>query len=351
LVGRVQRLDEQNAMAALLDAKVDFKEQDRYQWSQTELEGKVQMAIEILQTGKLLASAEASLNERYIVHKLHEASDKPALLAEIGPRVRAIAGAPVDAALIAALPKLEIIAGFGVGYDSIDTKAAKAANVRVTNTPDVLNDAVAELTIGLMIALARRIPQADRYVREGKWPSGNYPLLTELTGKTVGIIGLGRIGKEIAARAQAMKMRVVYHGRRRQEKEPFVYYEKLVDMARDSDWLVLILPGGKATEKIVSREVLEALGQKGMLVNLGRGTSVDEPAMVEMLASGALGGAALDVFEKEPQVPQTLLGLDNVVLSPHQGSATNQTRDAMGALMVANLVAHFAGEPLISAVI
>jgi lactate dehydrogenase-like 2-hydroxyacid dehydrogenase len=326
------------------------------------------MAIEILQTGKLLASAEAALNERYIVHKLHEASDRSALLAQIGPRVRAIAGSSVDAALIAALPKLEIIACFGVGYDSIDAKAAKAANVRVTNTPDVLNDAVAELTIGLMIALARRIPQADRHVRDGKWPSANFPLQTELTGKTLGIVGLGRIGKEIAGRAQAivglgrigkeiagraqaMKMRVVYHGRHRQEKEPFVYYDKLVDMARDSDWLVLILPGGKATEKIVSRQVLEALGPKGMLVNMGRGTLVDETAMVEMLASGALGGAALDVLENEPQVPETLLGLENVVLSPHQGSATNQTRDAMGALMVANLAAHFAGEPLISAVV
>jgi lactate dehydrogenase-like 2-hydroxyacid dehydrogenase len=317
----------------------------------TDLEGKASMAIEILQTGKLLASAEAALNERYIVHKLHEASDRSALLAQIGPRVRAIAGSSVDAALVAALPKLEIIACFGVGYDSIDARAAKAANVRVTNTPDVLNDAVAELTIGLMVALTRRIPQADRHVRDGKWPSANFPLQTELTGKTLGIVGLGRIGKEIAARAQAMKMRVVYHGRRRQEKEPFVYYDKLVDMARDSDWLVLILPGGKATEKIVSRQVLEALGPKGMLVNMGRGTLVDETAMVEMLASGALGGAALDVFENEPQVPEALLGLENVVLSPHQGSATNQTRDAMGALLVANLAAHFAGEPLISAVV
>jgi lactate dehydrogenase-like 2-hydroxyacid dehydrogenase len=307
--------------------------------------------IEILQTGKLLASCEAALAERFTVHKLHEASDRVAFLKDIGPRVRAIAGAGVNADLIAALPKLEIIASFGVGYDTIDTKAAKAANVRVTNTPDVLNDAVAELTIGLMIALARRLPQTDRYVREGKWLKGTYPLLSELTGKTVGILGLGRIGKEIAVRAQAMKMRVVYHGRKRQPKEPYIYYDNLADMARDADWLVLIAPGGKATDKIVSRQVLEALGRKGMLVNVARGTLVDEAAMVEMLASGALGGAALDVFEKEPQVPEALLTLDNVVLSPHQGSATHQTRDAMGVLLVANLDAHFAGEPLISAVV
>jgi lactate dehydrogenase-like 2-hydroxyacid dehydrogenase len=309
------------------------------------------MTIEILQTGKLLASCEAALKERFKIHYLAEADDKAAFLSRIASKVRAIAGGNVDAALIKALPKLEIIANFGVGYDSIDTKAAKAANVRVTNTPDVLNDAMAEITVGLMISLARRLPQADRFVRDGRWPSGSFPLQSELNGKTLGILGLGRIGKEIAVRAQAMKMRVVYHGRKEQANQPYVYYPKLVDMARDCDWLVLIAPGGKSTDKIVSREVMEALGPKGMLVNVGRGTLVDQAAMVEMLASGALGGAALDVFEDEPRVPQELFGLENVVLSPHQGSATNQTRDAMGALVVANLDAHFAGEPLISAVV
>ena len=309
------------------------------------------MTIEILQTHKLLDTCETALAERYTVHKLHEAADKPALLAELAPRVRAIAGGQVNAALLAQLPKVEIIANFGVGYDTIDTAAAKAANVRVTNTPNVLNDAVAELTIGLMIALARRIPQGDQFVRQGKWPGGNLGLFTELTGKTVGILGLGRIGKEIASRAQAMKMRVVYYGRHRQPAEPHIYYDSLVDMARDSDWLVIIAPGGKGTERIVSREVLEALGPKGMLVNVARGTLIDEPAMLELLQNGGLGGAALDVFETEPNVPPAFFALDNVVLSPHQGSATHQTRNAMGALVVANLDAHFAGEPLISAVV
>jgi lactate dehydrogenase-like 2-hydroxyacid dehydrogenase len=210
---------------------------------------------------------------------------------------------------------------------------------------------VAEITIGLMISLARRIPQGDQFVRQGKWPGNNFGLFSELTGKTVGILGLGRIGKEIATRAQAMKMRVVYYGRHQQSSVPYIYYNNLEDMARDSDWLVIIAPGGKGTEGIVSRKVLEALGPKGMLVNVARGTLIDEPAMVELLQNGGLGGAALDVFEKEPQVPEALLGLDNVVLSPHQGSATNQTRDAMGALLVANLEKHFAGEPLISAVV
>lgn len=308
------------------------------------------MAIEILQTGKLLASCEAALAERYTVHKLHEQADRKAWLAEHGPRIRAHAGGGVQAELMDALPNLEIIANFGVGYDNIDTKSAKARDIRVTNTPNVLNDAVAELTIGLMIALARRIPQADQFVRQGKWPWGSMPLASELTGKTVGILGLGRIGKEIANRAQAMKMRVVYHGRKRQPTEPHVFYDNLTDMARDSDWLVLIAPGGQATERIVSREVLEALGPKGMLVNIARGTLVDEIALLDLLQNGGLGGAALDVFENEPQVPEGFLTLENVVLSPHLGSATQQTRDAMGALLVANLDAHFAGEPLISAV-
>ncbi|HUH76898.1 MAG TPA: 2-hydroxyacid dehydrogenase, partial [Devosia sp.] len=261
------------------------------------------------------------------------------------------AGSNISAALIDRLPKLEIVAGFGVGYDNIDIATAKARNIRVTNTPNVLNDAVAELTIGLMIGLSRRIPQADQYVRQGKWLGGNMPLFSELTGKTVGILGLGRIGKEIATRAQAMKMRVVYHGRKRQPSEPHVYYDNLVDMARDADWLVIIAPGGRDTDRIVSREVLEALGPKGMLVNVSRGTLIDEPAMVELLQNGGLGGAALDVFEAEPKVPEALFALDNVVLSPHQGSATRQTRDAMGALLVANLDAHFAGDPLISPVV
>ena len=309
------------------------------------------MPVDILQTHKLLASCEAALAAKYTVHKLHEVADKEALLASLRDKVRGIAGGYVGPELMDKLPKLEIVANFGVGYDSIDTKAAKARNVRVTNTPNVLNDAVAEIAIGLMIALARRIPQADQFVRQGKWPQGNFPLLTELNGKTLGILGLGRIGKEIALRAQAMKMRVVYHGRHKQPDEPFVFYSDLTDMARDIDWLLIIAPGGKGTEKIVSRQVLTALGPEGYLVNMARGTLVDEAALVELLTSKALGGAALDVFEKEPQVPEALFGLDNVVLSPHQGSATHQTRNKMGALVVANLDAWFAGDPLISPVV
>lgn len=309
------------------------------------------MPVEILQTHKLLDSCERALAERYTVHKLHEAADKDALIAKIAGSVRGIAGGNVKPDLMDKLPKLEIIANFGVGYDTIDAAAAKERNIRVTNTPNVLNDAMAEIAIGLMVSLARRLPQADQYVRQGKWPKASFPLQSELNGKTLGILGLGRIGKEIAVRAQAMKMRVVYHGRHHQPLEPYLYYDKLVDMARDVDWLMIIAPGGKSTDGLVSREVLEALGPDGFLVNLGRGTIVDEPALVELLVSGGLKGAALDVFEKEPNVPEALFGLDNVVLSPHQGSATHQTRNQMGALVVANLDAHFAGEPLLSAVV
>lgn len=315
------------------------------------IERRIIISGEVLITNKLLKSCEDAIFERYTAHRLYEQKDHHAFFKAHCADIRAVAGSYVTAELMDSLPNLEMISNFGVGYDSIDINAAKARKIRVTNTPDVLNDAMAELTIGLMIALARKIPQADQFVREGKWASGNFPLQSELTGKTVGILGLGRIGKEIASRCLAMKMRVVYHARNRQTTSPYVYYDNLVEMARDADWLVVITPGGPGTERIVNREVLSALGSSGMLVNMARGSVVDEPVLVEMLSEGELGGAALDVFEHEPKVPHVLLGLDNVVLSPHQGSATRQTRHAMGALVVANLDAHFAGEPLLTPVV
>ncbi len=311
------------------------------------------MKPEILQMGPMMPHVEAALESAYQVHRYWEAGDRAALLAETGARVRAVATGGDDGcprAVIEALPKLEMISSFGVGYDAVDVAACRERGVRLTNTPDVLNDAVAEITLGLMIALCRRIPQADVHVREGWWLEGGYPLTGELTGARVGILGLGRIGKEIARRCQAFRMRVAYHGRSEQPYEPYEYYADLVAMARDVDWLVVIAPGTAETRGIVSRRVLEALGPEGCLVNVARGSLVDEPAMVEMLQSGALGGAALDVFEDEPMVPEALLGLDNVVLSPHQGSATKKTRAAMGDLVVANLAAHFAGRPLLTPV-
>lgn len=307
------------------------------------------MKPEILQICPMLPRVEAAFAEAYTVHRYWEAPDKAALLAARGAEIRAVAtdghyGVPPE--VLAAAPNLGMAASYGVGYDGIDIAACKARGIRVSNTPDVLNDAVAELAVGLMHALVRRIPQADAFVREGRWLDGTYPLTAELTGAHVGILGLGRIGKEIARRLQASKMRVSYHGRHEQAFEPYVYYPDLVAMAADVDWLVAVAPATAETRGIVSREVLTALGPMGSFVNVGRGALVDEPAMVELLVSGGLGGAALDVFADEPRVPEALLGLSNVVLSPHQGSATEKTRAAMGDLVVRNLAAYFAGEPL-----
>jgi lactate dehydrogenase-like 2-hydroxyacid dehydrogenase len=313
------------------------------------------MKPEVLQIAPMQPAVESALGGAYTVHRYWEAADKPALLAEIGPRVRGVATDGhygIAPEILAGLPKLEIVASYGVGYDAIDTRACKAKGVRVTNTPEVLNDAVAEIALGLMIALCRRLPQADQFVRSGRWAAGEgFELTGELTGRHAGILGLGRIGKEIARRLQAMKMRVSYHGRHAQPAEPYLYCPDLVEMARDVDWLVVIAPGSPATRGLVTREVLEALGPEGALVNVARGSLVDEPAMVELLASGGLGGAALDVFADEPRVPEALLGLSNVVLSPHQGSATRKTRAAMGDLVIRNLAAHFAGDPLLTPVV
>ena len=310
---------------------------------------------DLLMIGPMVAHVVADLEEDFAVHRLWEADDGAALLASLADRVRFVATGGhhgASAEVIEALPGLELISSFGVGYDAVDVAAARRAGVRVTNTPDVLNDAVAETTLALMLALCRRVPQADRYVREGRWArEGDLPLTDELTGRRAGILGLGRIGKEIARRLQVFRMEVVYHGRNRQPHEPYPYYDDLERMAREVDWLVVIAPGSASTRGIVSRAVMEALGEKGYLVNVARGSLVDEPAMVELLRSGGLRGAALDVFANEPEVPEGLLDLDNVVLLPHQGSATVRTRRLMGDLVVANLRAHLRGDPLLTPVV
>ncbi|KAJ3010485.1 D-3-phosphoglycerate dehydrogenase [Thoreauomyces humboldtii] len=311
--------------------------------------------IEILQTSPLHAQTEVLLRTHYTVHNLHDQPDPTAWLKENGHRILGHAGSKnVTSNLISSLPNLQIVAGFGVGYDSVDMAAvSERPGLRVTNTPDVLNDAVAELVVGLMVACARRLVLGDGFVRDGRWTRDRrVGCFGELNGRTVGILGLGRIGKEIATRLQAMKMRVLYHGRKDQGPGvPHVYCPDLVDMARRVDWLVVVAPGGPDTRGIVSREVLEALGPKGSIVNVARGSLVDEEAMIQLLSDGGLGAAALDVFQGEPEVDHRFFALENVVLSPHQGSATVQTRNAMGELMVANLDAHFAGKPLISPVV
>lgn len=308
------------------------------------------MQPEILITQPQPKSCVDALKAQFTVHTLVGAADPAAVLAEIGSRIEGIAGGKVTAAMLDQMPNLKIIAASGAGTDSIDVATAKSRGIRVTNTPNVLNDAVAEIALGLMLALARQLPQTDRFVRDGKWLGAQFPLGRELKGKTLGIVGLGGIGKEIAARAAAFRMDIAYFGRNAQADQPYRFYSDLVAMARDADWLVVIAPGGKATEKLVSRQVLEALGPQGMLVNVARGSLVDQEALVELLVEEKLGGAALDVFAGEPKVPEALFGLDTVVLSPHQGGRTVESREAVGALVVENLAAFFAGKPLPSPV-
>jgi lactate dehydrogenase-like 2-hydroxyacid dehydrogenase len=261
-----------------------------------------------------------------------------------------IAGMKGD--LIEALPALEIIGVFGVGVDAVDLAVAKAKGVRVTNTPDVLTEGVAELGIALLLAVARRIPQNDRYLRAGRWPKeGDPALASSLAGRRLGIIGLGRIGRRLAELAQAFGMEIRYGGPRRKDDVSWRYYGDLVALARDVDVLMLACKGGPETAGLIGREVIDALGPEGWLINIARGSVVDEPALVEALASGRLGAAGLDVFAREPEVPEALLGLDNVVLQPHQGSASEETRSAMGRLVLENLEAHFAGRALLTPVI
>jgi lactate dehydrogenase-like 2-hydroxyacid dehydrogenase len=306
------------------------------------------MTVEILSLSNIYASSMARLEREFTVHKLWQAADPDKLLAEVAPRIRGAQTSGfhgASAKIIDALPKLEIISCFGVGVDAVDFEATRRRGIIVTNTPDVLNDCVADLALGLLIAAARRIPQADAFTRAGKWLAGTFPLTTQVTGKRLGILGLGRIGQAIAKRAAGFDMKIAYHSRRKVADSPFTYYDKLVDLAANSDFLVVIAPGGKETYRIVNEEVMRALGSKGILVNVARGSLVDEAALVKVLQEGALGGAALDVYEQEPKVPEALFAMENVVLQPHVGSGTHETRKAMGDLTVDNLVAYFSGRP------
>ena len=308
---------------------------------------------EVVIVTPIYAPTMETLDRLFIMHRLWEAKDRQSWFASLAERVHAIVSsghAGADAAMMDALPKTEIISCFGVGYDAIDVTAAKARKIAVTNTPDVLTDDVADLALGLLIDVARRISRGDRFVRAGGWLKGGLEFGTALTGKKLGIVGMGRIGRATAKRAEAFGLKVLYHGRRQQPDIAYPYYADLLRLAQDSDFLVLTLPGGPETQGLVNAEVLNALGPKGMLVNVARGSIVDEAALVAALQAGRLGGAALDVFADEPRVPGELMAMDNVVLQPHVGSATHNTRAAMGQLVVDNLLAHFAGQPLLTRV-
>ncbi|MGZ3440335.1 MAG: 2-hydroxyacid dehydrogenase [Polyangia bacterium] len=307
---------------------------------------------EVLVVAKLWPPMMESLRAEFRVHDRVHQTD-PAAFAAVAQRIRAISASgesKVSRELIAQLPALEIISVFGVGYDGIDVAAARERGIAVTNTPDVLNDEVADLAIGLVIAVARRIPQADRYVREGRWANGPMPLARKVSGARLGIVGLGRIGAAIAKRAEAFGMSIAYTARHEKPDAGYRYLPSAEALAAQVDFLVVITPGGAGTRKLIDAKVLRALGKDGYLVNVARGSVVDEAALVEALQQGTIAGAGLDVFENEPNVPPELLALDNVVLTPHVGSATWQTRRAMADRAFGNLEAHFAGRPLISPV-
>ena len=307
---------------------------------------------DVLVVAKLPPFLMDALRATFTIHDRLQQTDAAAFDA-VAPRIRAIAASgesTVDAALMDRLPALQIISVMGVGYDGIDVIAAKARNVVVTHTPGVLNDDVADLAIGLMLATARAIPQGDRHVRAGLWPSGPMPLARKVSGARLGLVGMGRIGQAIAQRASAFAMSVAYTARSAKAELSYRYLPSARALAAESDFLVVITPGGAGTRKLIDAEVLAALGADGILVNVARGSVVDETALIDALQRGVIAGAGLDVFGSEPNVPQALRDLNNVVLTPHIGSATGATRRAMADLAFANLHALFNGRPLPSPV-
>jgi len=294
---------------------------------------------------------EQELQRRFNLFRLWAVPQKSQFLKDHSASIRAVVGnasAGADAELINTLPGLEIVSSFSVGVDKIDLDKCKEKGIRVTNTPDVLTEDVADLAIGLILAVLRRLCECDRYVRSGKWKKGDFRLSTKFTGKTVGIIGLGRIGMAVAKRAEAFSCPICYYSRREKPDTKYTYYPSVVELAGNCQILVVACPLTEETRHIINREVIDALGPKGVLINIGRGPHVDEPELVSALVEGRLGGAGLDVYENEPQVPEELFGLENVVLLPHVGSGTVETRKAMADLVIGNLEAHFLNKPLLT---
>ncbi|MEU0265998.1 2-hydroxyacid dehydrogenase [Nocardioides sp. NPDC006303] len=299
------------------------------------------MTRRILQVGPLKPSLAATLTDRYDALVLPDDDSRAAFLAEHGSSIGAVvttgrAGVPAD--LMAQLPALGAVVNFGVGYDTTDVEAAAARDVLVSNTPDVLTDCVADTAIGLAIDTLRQLSAADRFVRRGEWPeAGNFPLTRKISGKRVGILGLGRIGQAIATRFEAFGCPISYHSRSEVPSSPYTYAASPAQLAADVDILVLATSGGSGTQHLVDRKVLEALGPEGYLINIARGSVVDQDALVELLLEGGIAGAGLDVYTEEPAVPAELIDLDNVVLLPHLASGTVETRAAMEQLTLDNL--------------
>jgi len=306
-------------------------------------------SIDVLMTGAMMPLVVDGLDAAFTLHRLHAVADKDAFLAEVGPRIRAVATgghARMDGAFMQRLPGLEIIANFGVGYDSVDAVWAGRNGIVVTNTPDVLSEEVADTCLGLLLMTVRELPQAERWLRAGNWEAkGPYPLThNTLRGRKVGILALGRIGKAIARRCEAFGLEIAYHGRSKQADVPYTYYPTLAGMAAAVDILISVAPGGPETHHLINAEVLAALGPNGTLINIGRGSVVDETALIAALHDRTIMAAGLDVFEHEPKVPDALKAMDHVVLLPHVGSGSHHTRRLMGQLVVDNVVSWFAGK-------
>jgi hydroxypyruvate reductase len=311
------------------------------------------MSPQILVTGPMIPSLMEALEKEFTVHKLWMPPDQDYFLQACGPSIQGLVtsyiyGAEIE--LLKTLPNLEIIANYGVGIDRIDMDCVKTKELTVTNTPDI-SEPVADTALALLLAVTRRICEADRFVKSGQWPKTAFPFGVDLGQKTCGIVGLGRIGKAIAKRAEAFGMRIAYFGPNKKADVPYTYYANLIDLAFESDFLILALPGGPDTYHMINEQVLVALGPGGYLINIARGSVLDEVALIRRLQAGQLAGAGLDVFEQEPLASSPLMTLDNVVLSPHIASATVETRHDMGEVVLHNLRAYFSNQPVLTPVV
>ncbi|KIZ35021.1 MULTISPECIES: 2-hydroxyacid dehydrogenase [Rhodopseudomonas] len=311
--------------------------------------GNASSQVELLIYGPRKPVVEAGFTDDYVLHKVEQLADLERLPPVAFETIRGIAVTglvPASSAVLARFPKLEIVSSFGVGYDHVDSAWARDHGVIVTNTPDVLTEEVADTALGLLIATLREFVKADKFVRSGLWATQDYPLSAgSLRDRTVGMVGMGRIGQAIGRRLDAAKVPVVYHSRNPAAGVAYKHYPDLIEMAKAVDTLVVIIPGGAATAKLINAEVMAALGPRGVIINVARGSVIDEPALIAALSSGAIQAAGLDVFAQEPKVPEELRTLPNVVLLPHIGSASVVTRNAMDQLVVDNLAAWFAGQP------
>lgn len=300
--------------------------------------------VPVLIIGALLPSLQEAVETHFDATRFWELPDQDTWLAQNGERIKAIvtSGAlGASSEVIAKLPKLEAIFSFGVGYDSIAVDAARDRGIVVTNTPEVLDDCVADTAMALTLDVMRRYSEADRFLRAGQWPKGKFPLASKIGNKKIGIVGLGNIGEAIAKRATAFDMQVLYHNRKPKAGVAYQYYADLDAMITDCDVLVLAVPGGKSTEGLIDAKRLGLLGSKGFLVNIARGSVVDQAALIDALREGRIAGAGLDVYEDEPNVPQALIEMDNVVLLPHLASGTHETRQAMGDLVWSNIQGYY----------